>query len=353
MALQEDLNRWVAAGLLAADQASRIRAYEMARTDTAPAERRGLEITATEVVAYLGAIVVLVGIGFLVATQYQPLGSVGRDLILGLVAAAALACGFFMDGRSERPAARRARAAGFFLGSLAVFALVTQVLVDARLLTRVAGDSYYSYDNVGGDVMAGAAAASLLAGALLWRTRTGLLAFAFASLVFTGVGGFEAWQFVATPDPLAGEAPYLLAAALLVAASEVVVRRSPGAWAAEILRFLAVLVPLVSALTFSTFGGEKMELLAGVLALAALGAALPRRSGGYVIAGGLGLFIVVMEVGFRHFAQTLGYPVVLIASGLLLLAIAIAMVRVLPRLRRGGRGSQLSGDRVDLGQEHG
>ena len=80
MALQEDLNRWVAAGLLAADQASRIRAYEMARTDTAPAERRGLEITATEVVAYLGAIVVLVGIGFLVATQYQPLGSVGRDL---------------------------------------------------------------------------------------------------------------------------------------------------------------------------------------------------------------------------------------------------------------------------------
>ena len=90
-----------------------------------------------------------------------------------------------------------------------------------------------------------------------------------------------------------------------------------------------------------------------MLALAALGAALPRRSGGYVIAGGLGLFIVVMEVGFRHFAQTLGYPVVLIASGLLLLAIAIAMVRVLPRLRRGGRGSQLSGDRVDLGQEHG
>jgi len=83
--------------------------------------------------------------------------------------------------------------------------------------------------------------------------------------------------------------------------------------------------------------------------VAAFTAAVARSSAGYAIAAGLGLFITVMEVGFRHFANTLGFPVLLIAAGLLLLAIAAALVVLLPRLRRG----QLGRGRVHLGQENG
>jgi hypothetical protein len=61
---------------------------------------------------------------------------------------------------------------------------------------------------------------------------------------------------------------------------------------------------------------------------------------------------MVVEVGFRHFARTLGHPVVLIASGLVLLAIAVGMVRVLPQLRVRADRAELGGDRVDLGQEN-
>jgi Predicted membrane protein (DUF2157) len=354
MPLREQLERWVGAGLIEPAQAARILEHEQRSGEAAAvaAEPRGLQVTATEVVAYLGSIVVLVGIGFLYGTQYQQLGSLGRDLILGLVALAGLGCGFFMELRSDRPAARRARSAGFFLGISAVFFLATQVLVDGRVLTKLHdyGGGYTS-DDTSGDIMAGAAAAFLLAAGLLGRTRAALVALAFAALAYTAMGAFESWWHPSDNVWLA-ESGYLLVGALLLGSAEVLVGRSTRGWTPEILRFFAVNGTIVGALGLSGQDAG-LEILAALIALAALGLAVPRRSVGLVISGGLGLFFVVVEIGFRHFAQTLGYPVVLIASGLVLLAIAAGMVRVLPRLRgRAGR-AELGGDRVDLGEENG
>jgi hypothetical protein len=66
-------------------------------------------------------------------------------------------------------------------------------------------------------------------------------------------------------------------------------------------------------------------------------AAVQCGSGGYAIAAGLALFIVVIEVGIRHFGETLGFPMVLIISGLALLAIAARVVRLPPRPAPAGR----------------
>jgi hypothetical protein len=44
--------------------------------------------------------------------------------------------------------------------------------------------------------------------------------------------------------------------------------------------------------------------------------------------------VVVNEVGFRHFAQSVGFPVVLIASGVTLLALAAGLFRLRPVLAR-------------------
>jgi hypothetical protein len=42
------------------------------------------------------------------------------------------------------------------------------------------------------------------------------------------------------------------------------------------------------------------------------------------------------EVGFRHFAESRGFRVVLIVSGITLFAVAGGLVRLLPLLRRSG-----------------
>jgi hypothetical protein len=165
------------------------------------------------------------------------------------------------------------------------------------------------------------------------------------------MGAFETWWHPSDNVWLA-EAGYLLVGAVLLGSAELLIARSTRGWTPEILRFFAINGTIGAALGLS-YQDASLEVLAALLALAALGLAVPRRSIGLVISGGLGLFAVVVEVGFRHFAQTLGYPVVLIASGLVLLAIAAGMVRVLPRLRGSGGGAQVGGDRVDLGQEHG
>jgi hypothetical protein len=106
-------------------------------------------------------------------------------------------------------------------------------------------------------------------------------------------------------------------------------------WSREVLRFATIIPPAFAALALSGLqDGGALEFLAGFLALLAFGLAYMRSSAGYAIAGGITLFVVVNEVGFRHFAQSVGFPVVLIASGLTLFAVAGGLFGLLPRLRR-------------------
>jgi hypothetical protein len=117
--------------------------------------------------------------------------------------------------------------------------------------------------------------------------------------------------------------------------SEVLTLGSERRWAREVLRFALVIVPTFTALGYSSaLDAGSLEYFAGFVALAAFGMALLRGSAGYAIAGGIGLFVVVNEVGFRHFAQSVGFPVVLIVSGITLFGVAGGLFGLLPRLRR-------------------
>jgi hypothetical protein len=126
---------------------------------------------------------------------------------------------------------------------------------------------------------------------------------------------------------------WLVPAAALLLVSEVLVRGYRSRWSREVLRFGAVLPPAIAAIAFSSTDGS-LELFAGILGVLAFGAALLRGSAGYAIAGGIALFVVVNEVGFRHFAQSVGFPVVLIVSGITLLALAAGLFRLRPILTR-------------------
>jgi hypothetical protein len=328
MRLEDRLAAWEAAGLIDQETAGRIEAFEAGQ---APAEAARGGISLGEVVAYLGSVVLLVGIGFLYGTQYAALGSAGRLVLIGLVAVAGLAAGELVRRAAPIAASRRARAAGWTVAALAVTAWFAQAFLDAHVLTRP-----YPYPGASpdpsGPLMLAAAIGFLVAIALLWRAGSGLLAFAAAFLGYTAAGAFDAYVRSA-PSPWGGETTWLLPAAALVLVSEVLARGHESRWAREVLRFGAVLPPAIAALAFSSTDGS-LELFAGILGVLAFGAALLRGSAGYAIAGGIVLFVVVNEVGFRHFAQSVGFPVVLIVSGITLLALAAGLFRLRPLLTR-------------------
>jgi hypothetical protein len=326
MTLEDRLAAWRAAGLIDEGTAARIAAFEAGQ---ARAAAGGTRIAIGEVIAYVGSVVLLVGLGFLYGTEYAALGSAGRLTLIGLVVVGSLAAGDLVRRAGATDPARRARAAGWAVAALGVAAWFAQAFVDGHVLTRPSAYVGGSPDTTGA-LMAAAAIGFVVAAALLWRAGAGLLAFAAAFLAYTTVTAFD-FYLRTVPNPWAGELTWLTSGAALVLISETIARGSERRWAREVLRFAAMLPPIVAALVFSSLD-TTLELFAGLLSVACLGAAILRGSAGYALAGGIGLFVVVNEVGFRHFANAVGFPVVLIASGVTLLAVAAGLFRFLPLL---------------------
>ena len=326
MRIEDQLTAWQEAGLIDEATAHRIAAHEAGRSRAAENEDR---IALGEIVAYVGSVVLLVGIGFLYGTEYVPLGSVGRLGLLGLVVVGCLTAGEVVQRAGATRAARRARAAGWAVGALGVAAWFGQAFVDWHVLTRPGPYASAPFDTSGAIMLATAiglvASVALLSlsGAWLVALASAALAYSFGTAFasFAQVGG-NAW---------AGELTWLVPGVALAALPETLLRDEEQRQAREVLRFVAVVPPVAAALVVSGADGT-LELFAGLLSVAALGLAILRGSAGYALAGGVGLFVVVNEVGFRHFEQSLGFPVVLIASGITLLAVAAGLFRLLPRL---------------------
>src|SRR5438309_9359909 len=108
--LKGQLTTWEAAGVIDAATASRIEAFEAARPPAAQASNR---ITVSEVIAYIGTVVLLVGVAFLYGTEYANLGSAGRLILLAIVAAAGFAAAELELRARAGGAAPRATAAGW------------------------------------------------------------------------------------------------------------------------------------------------------------------------------------------------------------------------------------------------
>jgi hypothetical protein len=326
--LSERLTAWQAAGIIDGATATKIQDFEAAR----PLAERSGGITVSEVVAYIGTVVLLVGVGFLYGTQYSNLGTAGRLVILGLVVAAGLAAGELVRRLGATAASRRARAAGWTVAAMAAGGWFTQAFIDGNLLTQ--SSQYGGSPDTSGALMAGAAIGAAFALFLLWRAGAGLIAVAAAALTYLAAGALDAYMRIPEPTD-STELTWLVPGAVLAILAETVARPHERRWAREILRFASVVPPTIAALVFSNAGSTgDLEWFAGILAVGAFGLSLWRGSAGYAIAGGVALFIVVNEVGFRHFASSLGFPVVLIVSGITLFAVAAGLVRLLPRLRR-------------------
>jgi hypothetical protein len=120
----ELVGRWVAAGIINEEQAQRIRA-DLATLP--PQQSRGSSLVA-EALGYLGGVIVLVGLSFVIGWFWEDLTSEARAGVAGAIAVALVAAGAFVPGRPGATA--RLRGVLWLAGSAATFACLALVADD-------------------------------------------------------------------------------------------------------------------------------------------------------------------------------------------------------------------------------
>lgn len=166
-----DLDRWVAAGLVAPEQAEAIRAFDRAVVATAPATPAGAGLVSTrpprripviaEALGYLGGMLAVIGLGLVIGRSWSELETPARLAISGGGALALLGGAALVPEGSE-PALTRLRWFLWLAATAATALFVGVVVVDSA---GVAGDE--DPETV---VLAVAASVAVLS-VLLWRNR--------------------------------------------------------------------------------------------------------------------------------------------------------------------------------------
>lgn len=295
-------------GIISIDQAEQLRALS-SHGPVTPAGDGGGRVGAyvAEALGYVGAALVLVA-GVVIAQGFwADLTPRSHAALLGVLAVVLLATGALVHGDAGTPIGRL----GSFLWLLAVGAVAATAAV-------VAGEVAELEEAVMG--MAITVPTTIVAALLWWRRRRSLQELAvLAGLLFTGVATL-AWVDVALED-WAGLLVWSIGVAWLLLAWGAVVRpvrtgRVAGAVA-------ALLGPMM------TFGatGRWGVVLGVVTAGGLVAASVPARETVLLGLGVLGLFVFVPRGVFEFFGEQLGAPLALLASGGVLLGVALWISR--------------------------
>ena len=323
------LVRWKGAGLLNEAQVSSILAFE-AVDGSAPRGGR-VRVGLQEVVAYAGVAVTLAGVALAVGLHYDQLGIGGRLAIYGVVSAIAFVAARQLSGHPG--AGERASAACLTVGILGCGAIVGDATATMGLATRhqsvAVGPDVTSgapeEDDYGGNVALGYAMVTGLALVAFSRRASTIVALTLVGSAFATT--YLSWHALGGSSPTEAGLIGLLPGALLIALAQ---RRALiEAPACEVVRALAALIPIAALYAVSNDTAAGFAALGGLLSVSALGGALTLRSPGLAVAGGLGLFGLVVDVVGRYFADALGAPIAFVVSGLTLIAAALLIQQVI------------------------
>lgn len=306
------LRRWVAAGLLSDDQAEAIERFETMRLASMPRPRVS---PAIEGLAYVGGALLAVGAGMLVSRFWEAMGAAGHLSVIGVATIVSGVVGAVI-GEAE-PVARRLRGFLWMLCSIGSGAFAGLVVHDV-------------FDRIGEPVALTTAATTAVVSGALWFLRDRPLqhVVTFVGLVVAlGIG--IAWADSTNPSAWIGLALWSFGA-LWAAASW------RGLVPPAIIGFpLGVVLTLVG----SAIVGGRYDWLAPVLGLVTAMAWTAIGIGvNEVLAlapGVAGIFVFLPWTLARFFGRSLGAPVIVMLSGVLLLA-AVAVL-----WRRRSRGSRI------------
>jgi len=302
--LEEDLERWQAAGLLSAEAAASILAFERDRE----ARRASARELAFEVLAYLGVALASVGVFALIAQSWEQLASWARIVVVAVPAVLGFALGFALARSPGEPLRRAAQAAWVVAAGLAGGT--------TAVIANEAGGS----DRVVG--LAGTAAA-LAAMLPIWALSPRPL----TVLGLTGALGAlglaaGAWRQASGP---ADEGLGVLAAGVLGLGLTELRLMVPERVARPAFASLCLVGAFIAGLEGEVLWAETLVVgLAGLfLAWSAV-----RRSIALTAVATIGLFVGLLDVIFEYFEEQLGAPLALILAGAVVLAIVLILARM-------------------------
>lgn len=300
MGTAEDLKRWLDAGLIDAEVATAIEVYESERS-AGSRIGRGMEA-----VAYLGAVLILIAVAVLVAEFWDRLEPWGRFGLGAIVALVLFTLGLLF-GRADERAIERAQMFAWFLAVPAV-ALTAQVAV-GELMGADDRDTFLWVSLV-----------SLAVAVVLWWRRNSVL-----QLVAMGLAsGTSVVALVSlsegAPDWSYGMSLAGLGVVWLLLTWGGILRPVRTGYVLAAIGVLAIAFPDASDLPWPLVG------LGASLGLMALSVRLDQAV--LLGLGVSGLFVYIPITVFEVFGESLGVPVALLITGLVLLGVVIAGVRL-------------------------
>lgn len=300
MTMQDDLRRWVEAGLIDSDTAAAIEAHESTRSG-AGRIGRGMEA-----IAYLGAVLVLVALVVLATEFWDRIEPWGRLALSAIVALVLFMVGLLL-GRSDEPALDRAQT---FAWLLTVAAVILTALVAVRDLAGIDEGASFVWVSV----------TALVTSGLLWWLRDSVLqmvgmAIAAGASVIAVISQIESAPEWAFGLGFAG-----LGVLWILMTWGGWFRPERTSYALGAIGALLIAFPEGADLPWPLLG------LGAGLGLMAL--SVPLNQSVLLGLGVAGLFVYIPMTIFEVFGESLGIPFALLITGLILLAVVVITVRL-------------------------
>ncbi len=308
--LEEDLERWQAAGLLDSGTAAKIASFERGRQAARTAARE----LAFEVLAYLGVALTSVGVFALVAQSWEELDSWARIVVVALPSLLAFALGFGLVRSPSEPLRRAAQVAWVVAAALTggTVGVIANEAGASERVVALAGT--------------GAALGAVLPVWALHPRPLTVLGLAGALGAFGVAAG--GWREAYGPED---EGLGVLAAGVLGFALAELRLAVPERVARPAFAGLCLFGAFIAGLEGEVLWSETATVGLAVLFLAW---SAVRRSIALTAVATIGLFVGLVNIIFEYFEEELGAPVALILSGAVVLGAVLLLARFLTPGRR-------------------
>lgn len=316
--LLQRIDEWTAEGLITAEQAATLRA----RVASEGESDRAKQVQATEILVYLGSLIVFLALAFLAILNWEALGSNGRVMILLLPALAMFALGWPLRTATSHRRQRGGQAlwlgASLIVGVFFIVLFTEFDLIDWR--ERGPTDFYFLLSCL----LAGGV--SGLAYALLPTVAQSIPFHFWLTLFFISFLGWLDMEFPPF-NPWRN-----LVLGLLMGTGWLAF----GAWlnrqGRERLATVSLLVGAVTALSTSfvmaaddgfVAGQTAREAVTFAVSLLFIAASVRFQSRIFLYSGATFLLLLITYINFRHFADEIGMPVALFLSGAALIILGL------------------------------
>ena len=311
--LLHEIDQWEAESLITAEQAATLRERVIREDESTPSR----QVVATEILVYLGSVIVALALAFLAILNWQELGSSGRILVVLLPALAMFALGWPLRSAADPRLQRGAQA--LWLGASLIAGVVFLVIFhELRLIDwreRGPTDLYFLLS-------------CLLAGALSVVAYT-LLATVAQSLPFhfwlsLGFISFLGWLDIEFPpfNPWRTLLLGLVMGGLWLALAAWLNRRRYDRLAAVSLLVGAV-TALATPFLLAPWEETPMEVVSLVANLLFIGASVRYQSRILLYGGAVFLLLLITYLNFERFAGEIGMPIALFLSGTALILLGL------------------------------